>query len=128
MHPSLPQIENLTAAQAADSLELSVSATAVVDNSLALLDWLPEEFELIFYDQFYPGMSDPGAYVTAQRKGSNFIYMLGNHGWSSDWSKQSPELLAAWLALNMKKKHPFSPHLVKLSVRKAFSNPWPERA
>lgn len=91
---------------------------------MAVLAWLPPGFQLGFYDQHYPSMSDPGAYVDIQRNDRAYIYKLANHGWSSDWLKQSAELLAAWMALNMTKKHPLSQHLSAFSVRKAYSNPW----
>jgi hypothetical protein len=46
---------------------------------------IPEKFQLIFFDNFHPQISDPGAYVFVQKQNNNFIYQLGNHGWSSNW-------------------------------------------
>ncbi len=66
-----------------------------------LLEWLPVKWKLGFYDKFYPSMTDPGAYVSVLRKEEVFIYKLGNHGWSSDWLKQSRELIAAWMHMNL---------------------------
>jgi hypothetical protein len=65
-----------------------------------LLAWLPWRKELAFFDPHYPSASDPGAYVSVQRREALFVYMMGNHGWSSDWSKQSIELLAEWILLS----------------------------
>lgn len=124
MLPVPPNIDHLGVSQTNDSYEFVLSDGASWDSFLALLLWLPEGFELFFYDQYYPSMSDPGAYVSIQRREGIFIYMLGNHGWSGEWLKQSPELLAAWLALNMRKKGEFYEPLSSITVRKANSNPW----
>jgi hypothetical protein len=124
MIPILPNIQHLVASQSKDSLDFAVAAEASSCDFIALLAWLPRGFELGFYDQYYPSMSDPGAYVDIQRNESAYIYTLGNHGWSVDWSKQSPELLAAWMVLNLTRRHPFSQELSSLSVRKAYRDPW----
>ena len=99
MRMSPPDIEHLTATAGENVLEFSVSIGAGQDTFLSLLAWLPEACELRFYDRFYPSVSDPGAYVSVRRKGRGFVYQLANHGWSSAWSHQSPQLLAAWMTL-----------------------------
>jgi hypothetical protein len=119
-----PKIQHLEPALSKGALDFDVAPQACADDFLALLVWLPRGFELGFYDQYYPSMSDPGAYVSIQRKEIVFAYKLANHGWSSDWLKQSPELLAAWMMLNMTKKHPYSESLSILSVREAYHDPW----
>lgn len=111
---SPPAIEHLTAIPGKGALEFSVSAGAGQETFLSLLAWLPEAFELRFYDRFYPSVSDPGAYVSLRRKGRAFVCRLANHGWSSDWLHQSPELLAAWMALQ---------NLAAFSVYRAQGNP-----
>jgi|GEM_PF-4195781 len=95
MRMSPPDIEHLTATAGEGVLAFSVSIGAVHETFRSLLAWLPEACELRFYDQFYPSVSDPGAYVSVRRKGRAFTYRLANHGWSSAWSPQSPQLLAA---------------------------------
>ena len=72
--------------------EFTGAVEACAADFIALLRWLPRGLELGFYDQYYLSMSDPGAYAEIQRNDSMYVYMLGNHGWSSDWAKQSPEL------------------------------------
>jgi hypothetical protein len=124
MLPSPPKIQHLAASLSKDALDFSIAPETCASDFIELLVWLPPGVELSFYDQFYPSMSDPGAYVDIQRNDSIYIYKLGNHGWSCDWSKQSPELLAAWMQLNMTKKHPFSQNLTTISVRKAYRDPW----
>lgn len=94
-----PDIEHLTTTAGESVLEFSVSIEAGHETFLSLFAWLPEAYELRFYDRFYPSVSDPGAYVSVRRNGCGFVYQLANHGWSSAWSHQSPELLAAWMAL-----------------------------
>jgi hypothetical protein len=124
MLPQMPKIPNLVATQAADGLHIEVAPGAVLEDFVALLHWLPRGYGLHFYDQYYPTISDPGAYVEVQRNAEFLLYMVANHGWSSNWSRQSGELLAAWLALNMKQKHPFSAPLTSLTVRQAAIDPW----
>ncbi|KAA0207206.1 MAG: hypothetical protein EDM71_08000 [Proteobacteria bacterium] len=69
---------------------------------LRLLRWLPKAHELSFYDQYFQGTpNDPGAYVSVQRQDDLFQYRLANHGWFRDWSYESPEQLAALMALNL---------------------------
>lgn len=102
----MPAIANLTIVKCeSDRVEVAVGPEAGEGAFLRLLFWLPRGHELSFYDQYFPGTSgDPGAYVDVQRKNDWFLYHMGNHGWSSDWATQSPELLAAWMALNLKAK------------------------
>ncbi len=97
---------------------------ATRDNFVSLLQWLPPNYKLQFYDQYYPSMSDPGAYVTVFRKDNLFIYKLGNHGWSGEWSRQSVELLASWLFLNLEKKDGGSDNLSLIDIRKVEKTPW----
>lgn len=95
-----PLIEHLSITRRPDGFECSLSAQASVETCLALLKWLPESFELTFYDPRHPSVSDPGAHVTVQRKGDVFSCRSANHGWSSGWSAQPREGVAAWMALN----------------------------
>ncbi len=102
----LPAIAGLTIAKCqGDETEIAVGPEVGKADFLRLLFWLPRAHELSFYDQYFPGTrNDPGAYVDVQRNDDLFQYRLGNHGWFQDWSYQSPELLAALLALNLKAK------------------------
>jgi len=120
----LPEFEGLSAGRTKpDVISVRLSSPSRA-SFLALLRWLPEGWDLEFYDQYYPSMSDPGAYVSVQRSGDLYVYWLGNHGWSADWQKQSPELLAAWMHLNTEPAGPFSTALKEVTVRKAL-RPWP---
>lgn len=65
----------------------------------AILDWLPEGWEVDFHDPYFPQLSDPGAYVLIQRRGDRFLFRTGNHGWLNHWGHQSPQLLAAYMRL-----------------------------
>lgn len=115
---SLPQAEGLT-------FEMTSATTVAVRfgsppraSFLTLVRWLPPTWELRFYDQYYPSLSDPGGYVSVQRNGEAFAYMVGNHGWSTDWLKQSPELIAAWLHLNLDPLGPYSPRFDRIEIVK----------
>ncbi|NWF74619.1 MAG: hypothetical protein HXY51_16490 [Nitrospirae bacterium] len=115
----MPAIAGLTIAKrTSDCVEVAVGPEAGEGVFLRLLFWLPRGHELSFYDQYFPGTSgDPGAYVDVQRKNDWFLYHMGNHGWSSDWATQSPELLAAWMALNLQAKPGNSEPLKQIGVR-----------
>jgi hypothetical protein len=52
---------------------------------LQLVDEIPPELEVVFYDKDFPSRSDPGAYVTFRRFNSQYIMQRGNHGWSTNW-------------------------------------------
>ena len=88
-----------------------------------LLAWLPEGLELSFYDRFYPSMSDPGAFVRVQRRGDVLVHMFSNHGWLSDWAKQSAELLAAWIMINLDAAGPQSSPVRELVIAKPLCTP-----
>ena len=124
MIPKIPKIPNLTARQADNTLVVEVEPGAVLADFVALLKWLPRGYGVHFYDQYYPTISDPGAYVEVQRNEEFLLYMFANHGWSSGWSRQSPELLSAWMLLNMTKRRPFSTPLDVITVRQAVNDPW----
>ena len=92
-----------------------------LDEINRFLESLPENYELEFHDQFYPSISDPGAFVFIQRKANIFIYMLGNHGWSSKWSKQSIEFITAYVLINAK-SHRIDGLPFILTIGKSFRN------
>lgn len=119
MRMSPPDIEHLTATAGESVLEFSVSIGAGQDTFLSLLAWLPQGHELHFHDPYYPSVSDPGAYVTVRRRGEVFSYMLANHGWSSGWSNQSAQLLAAWMVLGQHERPVRNANLRRISVRQA---------
>ncbi len=65
------------------------------------LQLLPESQEISFHDQFYSNDEyDPGAYVSIRKEEDNFLYMFGNHHWSTKWQRQSVELLTAYILIN----------------------------
>ena len=91
---------------------------------LVLLRWLPRHWELRFFDQYFPQISDPGGYVSVQRNEARFKYMVGNHGWTTEWQLQSPELIAAWLSLNLTPANPYSPKFERIEIVSAHADPW----
>ncbi len=88
-------------------------------NIVRLLEWLPPAHELAFYDQYYPSLSDPGAYISIQRKDAIFMYFMGNHGWSSGWLGQSKQMLAALIQINIGAIDPFQDQVYQIEIRKA---------
>ena len=92
-----------------------------LDEITRFLELLPENYELKFHDQFYPSISDSGAFVFMQRKANIFVYMFGNHGWSSKWSTQSIEFVTAYIYINAK-SHRIDELPFILTIRKSFRN------
>jgi hypothetical protein len=91
-----------------------------------MLLWLPPKYELSFFDQYYPSMSDPGAYVSVQRKDDLLMYKLANHGWSGEWRRQSPEFIAAYLVLNKEKTRIYNEASYSILLTQVFKTPWDE--
>lgn len=97
---------------------IEVACDTAASSFLRLIWWLPRSFELSFYDQYFPGSpNDPGAYVDVQRKHDRFLYRMGNHGWSTEWQAQSPDFIAAWMALNLTPKPTVNEPLKGLRLR-----------
>lgn len=96
----------------------AISPDLSFENALGLIEWLPHDCELNFYDRFYPSNSDPGAYISFCKRFGVLTYRMGNHGWSSETEKQSAELLAAWLHLNRTSHDLFEARPYHLSVRR----------
>lgn len=109
--------------ETSNSIEIEVDGSPSIDNFIQFIRWLPMGFSLTFYDQYYPSQSDPGAYIEILRCRDYCLYKAGNHGWSSDWIKQSIELTAAWLTLNLKKKGTHSEILKKFKIEEAIHLP-----
>ena len=117
---TLPEIKGISLlARDGEKLTLSVTPDAGAPQFLRLLFWLPHAHELSFFDQYFPSPTDPGAYVDIQHKSEWFQYRMGNHGWTSGWLYQSPELLAALLVLNLTPKPGCPEPLTTLRVQKA---------
>lgn len=113
----LVNIAGFTVIEDRDGLVLEPAVGIGRTELLELLALLPPEYELSFYDRFYPSMSDPGAYVSIERNGAgSYGYMMGNHGWSSDWLRQRPELLAAWMLLNVDRTG-VSPSFERMTIK-----------
>lgn len=91
---------------------------------IELLEWLPRDCEISFYDQFFPSPTDPGAYVSVQRENDRFAYLMGNHAWSDKWRLQSKELLAAYPHLNRDAKDPFNGLDFPITIVKARRSAW----
>ncbi len=122
--PDLPGIPGISLLERGeDSIKLAVGPEAEAPQFLRLLLWLPRRFELSFFDQYFPSPTDPGGFVDIQRKEQWFRYRMGNHGWSTGWQYQSPQLLAALMALNRVPIASCPEPLERIRVRKAAHDP-----
>lgn len=74
--------------------KIKIDKNTPKDNIELFINSLPKQFQLSFFDNFHPQISDPGAYVWVQRYNNDFAFMLTNHGWSSEWKQiNSKDLL-----------------------------------
>ena len=80
--------------------KLAIDKDTTKEQIQSFFDTIPNNFEVFFFDFFHPQISDPGAYVTSQRNGVNFLYMLGNHGWSNEWKEIGKSELVEYLYKN----------------------------
>lgn len=62
---------------------------------------IPKKFVFVFFDNYHPQISDPGAYVRVQQVGGNFLYSLANHGWSSEWKEIKVNELVDYILKNL---------------------------
>lgn len=120
----LPNLPGITVGSRFESeTTLLIAPTVGVEAVRHLLWWLPKGHELSFYDQYFPGtQDDPGAYVRIQRWHDSFRFRLGNHGWFQDSQSQSPELLAAWIVLNLQPKPGVDQSLRSLSIHSGMGS------
>ncbi|MFP6866777.1 MAG: hypothetical protein VCA35_12605 [Roseibacillus sp.] len=114
-----PKVENLTFNGSKDTYDFSVGPGVSGVGFDALLLWLPQGYELRFYDRFYPSPNNHGGFVAVQRSENKYIYQVAQHGWSTGWLNQSPELLSAWLAMIMNNWNPSSQSLPSFTVKRA---------
>ena len=93
-----PKLKGIEAHRISNS-EIRLDLSEVSPESMAaLLNWLPPERGLFFWDEFYPQL---GAGVSMQRDKERFVYRLGDDGWRGEWEIQSRELLVSWILLNV---------------------------
>lgn len=62
-----------------------------------IIEAIPEDRELMFYDKFRWSPSDPGAYVSVRNLSKVYICRIGNHGWSTSWRRRSKDSLVKYL-------------------------------
>lgn len=80
-------------------LKISVDTTKQTIGKF--LSSLPDKYQLTFFDNSYPQISDPGAYVWIQRLiDDKYAYSLHNHGWSSEWKLILKSELIDYIYLN----------------------------
>lgn len=82
------------------SFRIKIDANTTKEQIKLFIETLPISFEISFFDYFHPQLSDSGAYVSVQANGRNFLYMLGNHGWSSCWKRINKSKLIDYIYKN----------------------------
>jgi len=87
----------------------TVNRLTTMENISLFLDTLPKDFQFTFFNNFYPQISDPGAYVAIQHYGEIFIFHLSNHGWTTVWTSMSKEDLIDYIYKN--REYQFENHI-----------------
>ncbi|CAG7857804.1 hypothetical protein MCAMS1_02767 [biofilm metagenome] len=123
MRNPLRPVTGTTIRQNEDVFEYVFDTPPTYTTFLTILHLLPRGHELTFFDQYFPSASDPGAFVSVQRKADKFMYHIGNHGWSTEWQLQSANLIAAWMALNANAKNNCSESMSTVCITKASQSP-----
>ena len=91
-----------------------------------LVDDIPPQTRVGFYDKNYPSPSDPGAYVIFMRLENQYIHQHANHGWSSKWKPISIEKLVAYLSKCSKFNYGTNPFEIMFSYVSA-KTPKPQK-
>jgi hypothetical protein len=85
----------------AETLFLKINADTTEQIIDEFLTSLPNKYQVNFFDNSYPQISDPGAYVWTQRLvDDKYAYSLHNHGWSSEWKQISKSELVKYIYSN----------------------------
>ena len=113
------QINNIDIIPTKECFNINTHHNASQRDLEELLENLPEYYVLIFYDQYYPSRTDPGAYVFVQRTDNDFAVDMGNHGWSTRWQPQSKQMLASLLKLNIGAKDPYIDKIYQVKIEKS---------
>ena len=113
------QINNIDIIPTKECFNINIHHNASQRDLEELLENLPEYYVLIFYDQYYPSRTDPGAYVFVQRTDNDFAVDMGNHGWSTRWQPQSKQMLASLLKLKIGAKDPYIDKIYQVKIEKS---------
>jgi len=80
---------------------LKINADTTKQTIDKFLASLPAKYQLNFFDNSHPQISDPGAYVwTQQLIEDKYAYSLHNQGWSSEWKQISKVELVDYIYQN----------------------------
>jgi hypothetical protein len=80
--------------------KLKIDESTTKEKIVEYLNSIPNKYQLSFFDYFHPQISDPGAFVIAQKNNEKYIFQLANHGWSSTWKEIDFEGLIEYIYKN----------------------------
>jgi hypothetical protein len=85
----------------AETIFLVIDANTSKEAIRKFLILLHDKYQITFFDNSAPQISDPGAYVWAQRMSQEtYAFSLHNHGWSSEWKQINKEQLVEYIYSN----------------------------
>ena len=83
-----------------------------IDDLLTIFDIIKNKYTISFWDASHKQITDPGAYCTGVVANNQIVsYMLGNHGWSSNWKEISTVDFAKYIQVNWDKDNDYGEFL-----------------
>jgi hypothetical protein len=81
-------------------IKIAVNTNTDRQNIADFIDSIPQDFQIMFFDNSETRGPDPGAIVYAKPDKDNFLYFSGNHGWKSAWKTISKDNLVSFIYRN----------------------------
>lgn len=79
------------------SITIALNTEASENTIKDLINEIPNQTSVMFYDKDYPSPSDPGAFVSFVRVDNQYMMERSNHGWSKKWKAIPKEELENYL-------------------------------
>ncbi|MGZ9222429.1 MAG: hypothetical protein ACXW4Q_09990 [Anaerolineales bacterium] len=97
MYPfNIPGVSNI-GTDNIGTISFALNADADENTIKSLINDIPSQKVVMFFDKDHPSPSDPGAYVEFMRVDNQYIMKRSNHGWSSRWRVVHNEELENYL-------------------------------
>jgi hypothetical protein len=93
----LDSIDGLKRESAGSGRSYVITCPESEDLAKKIIEGLPEDRELMFYDKSHESPSEPGAYVMVRTFSMRYICSLGNHGWATGWRRRGKNSLVEYL-------------------------------
>lgn len=93
-----------------------------IEELVRLIEWIPAEKCIFFWNYYHVTVTDPGSYVTAVVLGDHAVYQEGNHGWSNQFQRISLLDLAELIQKNWDKDWEQGRYLNCIEIKRFYHN------